>query len=200
MSYLANIYNVMLASPSDVNSEKEAAREIIYEWNNINSLTRKIVLLPVSWDYNAVPLMGDRPQEIINKQILKNADLLIGIFWTRIGTPTGKAVSGTVEEIEEHINSGKPAMLYFSNTPVVPTSINREQYEAVTKLKTEYESKGLTCSYNTFDEFKSKFRRHIGMILNNGEHFINYEEGDSYNDQISNSVSFYTKTLSEEAK
>jgi hypothetical protein len=32
--------------------------------------------------------MGDEPQKIINKRILKDADLLVGIFWTRLGTPT----------------------------------------------------------------------------------------------------------------
>jgi len=31
MSYTAQVYNVMLASPSDVNEERIIAREIIYE-------------------------------------------------------------------------------------------------------------------------------------------------------------------------
>ena len=70
----------MLASPSDVNEERQVAREIILDWNNINSASRSIVLLPIGWEYNSVPTMGDRPQEIINRQVLKNADLLVGIF------------------------------------------------------------------------------------------------------------------------
>jgi hypothetical protein len=31
---------------------------------------------------------------------VESGDILMGVFWTRLGTPTGKAPSGTVEEIE----------------------------------------------------------------------------------------------------
>jgi hypothetical protein len=177
MAYQADIYNVMLASPSDVNEERQVAREIILDWNNINSRTRKIVLLPISWEYNSIPSTGDRPQEIINEQVLKNADILVGIFWTRIGTPTGKAISGTVEEIEKHINSGKPAMLYFSKKPVVPDSIDHEQYEAVKKLKKEFQSKNLTADFETLDDFKTKFQRHLSMRLNEDQYLKNETSG-----------------------
>jgi hypothetical protein len=118
--------------------------------------------------------MGGRPQEIINKQVLKNADLLVGIFWTRIGTPTGNAVSGSVEEIEEHIRSGKPSMLYFSNKPVLPDSIDSEQYDAVKKLKKEYQSKGLTDSFESVEDFRSKFQRHLPLKLNTENYFFGY--------------------------
>jgi hypothetical protein len=40
--------------------------------------------------------MGDEPQKIINKRILKDADLLVGIFWTdsarpRAATPVARS-------------------------------------------------------------------------------------------------------------
>jgi hypothetical protein len=50
---------------------------------------------------------------VINRQVLADCDLLVAIFWTRIGSPTGSALSGTVEEIEKHLKAEKPAMLYF---------------------------------------------------------------------------------------
>lgn len=161
----------MLASPSDVNEERRLARDIILDWNNVNSSVRKIVLLPLSWDLNAIPTMGNRPQEIINTTVLKNADILVGIFWTRIGTPTGKAISGTVEEIEEHMNSGKPAMLYFSKKPVVPDSIDPDQYGAVKKLKAEFQGKGLTYDFDTVEDFRNQFQRHLSIKLNEDEYF-----------------------------
>src|SRR4051794_33094357 len=110
----------MVASPSDVAQERVIVREILAEWNAIHSEDRKIVLMPLLWEANAAPAMGDRPQAIINGQLLKNADLLVAMFWTRIGSPTGVAKSGTVEEIEEHLKAGKPAMIYFSSAPVRP--------------------------------------------------------------------------------
>jgi hypothetical protein len=37
------------------------------------------------------------------------------MFWSRLGTPTGIASSGTVEEVDRFVAAGKPALLYFSN-------------------------------------------------------------------------------------
>jgi hypothetical protein len=196
--YLANVYNIMIASPGDVTDERKAAREIILDWNNLHSAKRSIVLLPLLWEYNSSPSLDDRAQAVINKQVLKNADLLIGIFWTRIGTPTGKAASGTVEEIEEHIREGKPAMLYFSSKQVSLDNVNLEQYEAVKKLKKEYQGRGLTDTFDTLQDFKDKFQRHLQMKANDNSIFVDLqqEEGGSYFEE----QEIKQEDLSEEAK
>ena len=108
----------MIASPGDVAQERFPAQRIVHEWNAIHSRDRGIVLQPVMWEPHSSPAMGDRAQAIINKQILRDADLLVGIFWSRFGTPTGEAASGTVEEIGEHLKAGRRAMLYFSTAPL----------------------------------------------------------------------------------
>ena len=117
MSYDAKVFNVMIASPGDVAAERSVIRDVIYEWNAINSQIRNIVLLPVGWETHTSPEMGATPQEIINRQVLLKCDFLVGVFWTRIGTTTTDYSSGTVEEIERHISAGKPTMLYFSSLP-----------------------------------------------------------------------------------
>jgi hypothetical protein len=180
MSYLANVYYVMLASPSDVVEELKIAREIILDWNVVHSYSKNIVLLPVNWEYSVYSSFGNRPQEILNKQILKNADLLVGIFWTRIGTPTGKAISGTVEEIGEHIKIEKPTMLYFSNRDINPERFDPVQYKAVQDMKNEYQKIGLTHSFNSSEDFKSQFQRQLSLIINNSEYFRS-PEGISVN-------------------
>ena len=200
--YKAFVLNVFLASPSDVPEERQIAREIILDWNNIHSASRNIVLLPIGWEHNSYPLTGERPQELINKQVLRNADILIGIFWTRIGTPTGKAISGSVEEIEEHINSGKPAMLYFSKKPLNPDSINQDQYKAVKELKQEYKSKGIVEEFSEINEFKEKFQRHLALILNSEEYQFDINEisFELENDKITkNDLSAEAKILLKEA-
>ena len=40
----------MIASPSDVKTERNTVRQVLGEWNNANSNKRKMVLLPVSWE------------------------------------------------------------------------------------------------------------------------------------------------------
>src|SRR5262245_20344643 len=103
MAYKADVLKVVIASPGDVSPERLAATAIIHEWNIVHSADRATVLLPVLWETHSSPAMGDRAQGIINEQLIHDADLMVAIFWARLGTPTGKAVSGTVEEIEEHL-------------------------------------------------------------------------------------------------
>jgi hypothetical protein len=73
--------------------------------------------LPVGWEMHSAPDLAGRPQELINDRVLKDCDLLGGIFWTRLGTPTGESASGTVEEIKEHLAAGKASYdLLFVST------------------------------------------------------------------------------------
>jgi len=165
MSYNATVFKVMIASPGDVLEERKLIREVLHEWNAINSEKRKIVLLPIAWETHSSPDMGDRPQAILNKQ-LKDCDLLVGVFWTRIGTATGDYPSGTVEEIEEHIKKGKHAMLYFSSKPVSLDDVDHDQYSELDKFKNSCESRGLYEKYSDTYEFKDKFNRHLQLKLN----------------------------------
>ena len=79
--------------------------------------------------------MGASAQTIINKQLLTKCDLLVGVFWTRIGTETEQYLSGTVEEIERHIAAGKPAMLYFSSQPVALDTVDPDQIARLKQFK-----------------------------------------------------------------
>ncbi len=169
MSYMADVWKVMIASPKDVLREREVIRRVIDEWNAVNSEQSEdigIVLLPVSSDTHATPEMGDRPQAILNRQLLKECDLLVAVFWTRLGTPTGEARSGTVEEIQQHMRSGKHAMIYFSNAPVSPDAIDSDQYRALTDFRRECFARGLCDSYDSVSEFQGKFSRQLAKIMN----------------------------------
>ena len=163
MAYEADVLEVMIASPSDVADEREIVRQIITEWNVLNSRDKHVVLMPIGWETHSAPDLSSRPQQLINDRVLAHADLLVGIFWTKLGSPTGKAASGTVEEIEEHLAKSKPVMLYFSNAPAVPSSINAEQYEKLNEFKRWAYGKGLVQSYDTKDIFRDDFRRHLSL-------------------------------------
>ena len=166
MTFQANVLRVMIASPSDVADERRIVTEAIHRWNDANALARKIALLPVKWETNSSPDMAGPPQTILNRQILEEADILVGIFGTRIGTPTAKHVSGSVEEIKEHVGAGKTAMIYFSDVPVAPSSIDATQYAALHAFRAECERTGLYATFDSLDEFKNKFRHHLDLELN----------------------------------
>ena len=170
MSYYAKVFNVIIASPGDVASERTIIRDVIYEWNAVHSKSRNIVLLPVGWESHTSPEMGGTPQEIINNQILDKCDLLVGVFWTRIGTSTCEYASGTVEEIEKHIKADKPVMLYFSSQPVVMDTVDPDQYVELSKFKKSCQSRGLYEDYDNYSDFKEKFYRHLQLKIN--EHLL----------------------------
>ena len=163
MGYAATVLDVMIASPSDVPQERRIIRDVIAEWNAVNAKDRKVVLMAIGWETHSVPEMGHRPQAIINGQLLKHADLLVGVFWTRIGSPTGAARSGTVEEIEEHLGAGKPAMIYFSSAPVRLDSVDNNQYTAVRAFKESLMPRGLVEEYEDLSEFQMKFTRQLAQ-------------------------------------
>ncbi|MBS7349016.1 MAG: hypothetical protein KIG95_02405 [Comamonas sp.] len=171
MSYSADVYKVMIASPSDVSAERSIVREVLSEWNVVNSDARRQVLLPIGWETHSVPEMGDRPQALINKQILHDCDLLVGVFWTRIGTATGEYASGTVEEIEEHIKTGRPTMLYFSSAPVLPDSVDADQYRRLKEFKLSCQSRGLYEPYGDVQDFRTKLYRQLQLKVNRDAYF-----------------------------
>lgn len=165
MPQLGLIFRVLVASPSDCVQERKIIPEVIAAWNAVHSLSAGAVLEPVMWETHSRPAMGNRPQELLNKQLVQNCDLLVGAFWTRLGTPTGKADSGTVEEIEEFRSASRPVLLYFSSAPVVPESLEREQYEALLKYRDELQQDGLYSRYETHADFRDQFQRHLASTM-----------------------------------
>jgi hypothetical protein len=171
MPYQATVYNVMIASPGDVLEEREAVRNVIHRWNSIHSQPLALVLQPVGWESHSIPLMGSRPQQILNEQIVDECDLLVGIFWTRLGTPTGKADSGSVEEIERHTKKKRPAMLYFSDKPVELSSVDMEQYQSLVAYKDLCKVAGLFEGFSNTEKFIEKFDRQLSKLVNSSAYF-----------------------------
>jgi hypothetical protein len=164
--FQANVLRVMIASPGDVREEREIVTQEIHRWNDANAVVRKLMLSPVRWESHSTPQHGDHPQTIINRQLLDDADLLIGIFGNRIGTPTEEFVSGTVEEIKKHVLNGKTAKLYFSNIPVPPSSINPQQYASLQQFKQDCQKTGLYGTYDSLEQFRTDFGHHLDIELN----------------------------------
>lgn len=47
MAYNCRVYRILIASPSDVEDEREIAVRLIQEWNDLYSYSRKVALLPL---------------------------------------------------------------------------------------------------------------------------------------------------------
>jgi hypothetical protein len=154
-------YRVLIATPSDLTEERQAATEAVYEWNAEHAPAESIVLLPVKWETHAMPEAGVRPQEAINRQLVQGSDILIGMFWTKLGTSTGVAESGTVEEIDQFVVSGRTAMLYFSSRPIDPNKIDLKQHRKLRAFKAETYKKALVGGFSTVAELRQTLLRDL---------------------------------------
>jgi len=165
MPQTGTIYRILIASPSDCVKERTSIPEIIYSWNSVHSYHTGIILEPVMWETHVIPELGNRPQEIINNQIVDSCDFLIGAFWTRIGTATGKHISGTTEEIDRLRNQGKKTFLYFSSAPVALESVDQEQYKLLKEYKKRLRDQGITFDYSSIGEFREMLQRHLSSLM-----------------------------------
>jgi hypothetical protein len=156
----------MIASPGDVQTERAIVREVVSEWNATNGAHRRVMLLAVGWETDVAPEMGAPAQSIIDKQILTDADLLVGMFWTRLGTPTASYASGAVEEIEEHLKAGRPAMLYFSSAPAALDTVDPDQYRALKTFQDSCKPRGLFATYGDAEDFRRKFSKDLQLVMN----------------------------------
>jgi hypothetical protein len=188
----------MLVSPSDIREERQICINTIVEWNSINAESLNTIFNVIGWDINAHPASGMHPQEILNKQLLEKADILIGIFWTRIGTPTKEYSSGSTEEIMKHIESGKPALIYFSSVPIMPGSVNAKQFQKLMDFKDSIKSQSFYKEYSDTKEFQRVIFRDIQSLVNSGLKL----RAESINNStiIPTSLEEIIKTLNESAK
>lgn len=160
----AVVLNVLIASPSDVAAERDVVTSAIYAWNAAHHPTVGIMLNPVRWETHSYPASGDRPQAIINKQIVESGDILIGIFGHTVGTPTGTAQSGTIEEIEEFRKAGKYVALYFSTADPTPNA-GRDQVKALENYQRERQRDTLYGTFRTPNELRLHVMQHLPRIV-----------------------------------
>ncbi len=101
--------------------------------------------------------------------------MLICIFRRRIGTPTGKFESGSIEEIEEHIKNEKSVMIYFS---VIAENklMDTLQSKELESLKKKYKDRALFAEYTSIEDFQKKINKHLAHAVNH--YFLSHIEPD----------------------
>ena len=164
MSYQALVLRLLISAPGDIPSESiTVIRKTISQWNFSHGEQLGIIVLPISWTEHAVAEFGDRPQELLNQQIVKEADVAVALFRDRLGTPTGKAESGTAEEIKIFAESGKQIAILTdesARTPLKGQSI--EERQRLEKYLDTLRERSLVLGYANDNELFS----HINNFLN----------------------------------
>ena len=161
MTFQATVYRILIVSPNDVIAERKIIQEIIASWNRTYFPKMKTLLLPVMWEDLFIREMSGHSNAELNLQIAKDCDILIGTFWTSIGADISFAESRTIEVIKEFKKAGKPVVIYFSSTSVVPGSVDLKQYGLLMKFIDDCLQQGLVERYDSILDFREKLSRQI---------------------------------------
>ena len=182
------IISVFVASPSDVKDERGILEDVISEQNKAWARNLGIRLELVNWETHAYPGFGEDPQAVINEQMPQDFDLFIGLLWHRIGTPTGRADSGTIEEFqrakERHDADPKSVklMVYFKDAPVPvpPSQLDFSQLDSVATFRSTLgEQGGLYWTFQSGDDFERLVRLHLARFVQNWNSQTNQSQSGS---------------------
>lgn len=159
------IYDLLISCPSDVVKYLEIIKECIESFNRTFGDLNNIEIVTKHWSTNSYPESGDKPQELLNKQFVRDCDAAVAIFWTRFGTPTDKYESGTEEEIEEMLSAKKQVFMYFLNDPITPTELDQDQYKKVLEFRKKYKDKGVYAIVDNELDFQRQFTNHLSLYF-----------------------------------
>ncbi len=165
------VLQVFVASPSDVAEERSILDSVVAELNRTWSGNLGVTFELLKWETHVHPSFNVDPQAVVNSQMPENYDVFLGIFWSRLGTPTGRAESGTVEEFErayakfKSTGSVPEIMLYFKDAPLSPSKIDVQQFSALQRFRGSLADKG--GLFSTFEDqpgFEASLRAHLSAI------------------------------------
>lgn len=155
----------MIGSPGDAAQERQGITDTILRWNAVNGADKGIFLEPVKWETHATPGLEGRPQGMINEELIPMSDFLIAVFRVRAGSPTGKEISGTIEEIREFMALGKYVVVYFYEGETLVKGLDPDQLKKVQDFKKEIQQHGLVESYSSVPDLQAKLAMHLSAIV-----------------------------------
>ena len=167
------LYKCFIASPGDTVDERNACEEVFSDINSTLGQAYNIQLKSVRWENDVHPGVGLDGQDVINRQVMDDYNLFIGIMRARFGSPTHRTGSGTEEEYDiaydkRQKNEIDEIMFYFcSKSPDNIDSIDTKQLNKVRAFKKKIQDQGvLHWSYTDIDNFKETLKRHLCQFIN----------------------------------
>ncbi|WP_017091940.1 hypothetical protein [Vibrio splendidus] len=171
MARSETVISVFVASPGDVMDERNSLESIINELNKTWSKTLNLRLELVRWESDVRPGFGQYAQDVINKQVNDEYDVFIALFWSKVGSPTNIAESGTIEEFDrayqKYCNDPDSVdiMIYFKDEPIPPSQMDTDQLKKIQSLKSQLgEQGGLYWSFDRAEDFENLLRSHLSSV------------------------------------
>ena len=169
----AQILKTVIASPGDVQSERNTLDTVVLELNRGIAADHGLRIELVRWETDSFPgFHAKGPQGLIDSVLkVQDCDILIGIFWKRFGTPVEDAQSGTEHEFriayEAWKQNGTPhIMVYFNKKAYAPQSPEQaDQWKKVLEFKSNFPKEGMWWPYNGKTTFERLVRNHLTQYI-----------------------------------
>jgi hypothetical protein len=168
---------VVVVSPGDVARERVVAQTVVDELNRTVAADRGCWLSLWRWEIDARPGMHlQGPQGLIDELMhIQDADVVVGVFWKRFGTPIGAADSGTEHELRRAWaawrEQGSPeVMVYFCTRAYSPkTPEELAQWQRVLEFQQALPEQQLWWRYASVATFERLLREHLtALVLSRG--------------------------------
>ena len=164
---------VVVASPSDVKSERDELKGIIDDINQGIAKDRGVRLEVSRWEADTYAgFHADGPQGLIDAVLrISECDLFVGIFWKRFGSPMLDGMTGTEHEFQLAYETWKQTqrpqiMVYFNQKAAVPkTPEEADQWKQVLEFQRQFPKEGLWWSYKGKAQFEKLVRQHLTAWL-----------------------------------
>ncbi len=163
MAQNVTLYNLLISCPSDVKDEVALIETAVDEFNELYSDTLGVTIKTRHWSKSSYAQSGGKPQALLNEQFVNKCDAAVAIFWTKFGSPTDDYGSGTEEEIEIMLQSGKQVFMYFSDKPISPSQMYEDGYKKIQAFRDKYKDRGIYFTFSSDDEFKKLFFAQLSM-------------------------------------
>jgi tetratricopeptide (TPR) repeat protein len=170
---LARVVRVVAVSPGDVRAERERLEVVVDELNRGVASERGCRLSLWRWETDAHPgLHLEGPQGLIDEAMrIEDADVVVGVFWKRFGTPTLDAGSGTEHELRRAWSAwrerGRPqVMVYFCERRyMLEGSAEAVQLQQVLSFRETLPKEQLWWRFVTVADFERAVRQHLTAFL-----------------------------------
>lgn len=155
-------YDILISCPSDVDEYVRYIKQAVSKFNNGFGKDNKLSLRTLYWKDDSFAESGGAPQDLLNDQLVANADLNVAVFWKRFGKKTKNYGSGSEEEIENMIKDQKQVFIYFLNKgPAHMSDLDDAELTKIRKFKKRYEGKGIYFEVADEQKLKDKFEHDL---------------------------------------
>jgi hypothetical protein len=92
-------FTLVISAPGDLSRDVQEVERAVLALNHALD-PRRVIIRTRHWSHSATPGVGAEGQQVVRRQLLEDADILVALIGRRLGTPTRDHESGTADEIK----------------------------------------------------------------------------------------------------